>query len=45
MYNYDFKDKWEGKKEAGGMPKKWDDKELSQSQSSRLTGINLLSLR
>ena len=22
MYNYDFKDKWEGKKEAGGMPKK-----------------------
>ena len=24
MYNYDFKDKWEGKKEAGGtMPKKW----------------------
>ena len=24
MYNYDFKEKWEGKKEAGGaMPKKW----------------------
>jgi len=23
MYNYDFKDKWEGKKEAGGMPKKY----------------------
>jgi len=44
MYNYDFKDKWEGKKEAGGMPKKFDGKILFQSQSSRRKRMNHLSL-
>ena len=37
MYNYDFKEKWEGKKEAGGaMPKKWA---VDQNQNIKIHNL------